>query len=688
MTLFHLIEENKIGVIWNEESIKSILRENEITKSVDIKDDKSILNLIQTSELNGMILLSELTWQGKNYSEFYGFKLLQTLRASREIRFSVPVVLTSIMPEDYFWKRQKENPSFAILRDPSVSFVQLPATLENIIDTLGNPLTEEVWYDVQESLCDLQGLVHEILHGLKNAISVEQNSRYDKERIHQCTLNSIEKAFQGISNLLGLEGKVKNVYEKILEEVNSAINDGEYLRLPKIIDNYEGQLLDNLPERVSINRQIIKERVPWKILLIEDEDNVRENYVSRLAERNLNVLAASNPQEALDMLTEDAPYNAITVVIADYRLEKKYPHGKWYPLQGYALLKEIYRKSTHLLSYFALTAAHRKATNIIQNLNEMNVRLFSKQDLTDEIYFERFVEDLIKEGSQVFNTIVSIPNRKNTRGDSWSRFRPYYRLYRSAKDYQSVDREVSLKADEYIKMVLSKDHISLQDCNYRFGGALKDELSFRNKLLARRIALGLFSNEFTTIDIYFALQSPPLIGFDVENKIDNEIGLAGSRVSALEKIRNRANSFISENLAIAFESDIPDRLLIEERNWLSKSSLVHYSDKLETAMSCIEEALLKYQENIAVSENLQERRFSKRTISIESSQDVASALEEAVSLGDNQELLSSCVEWAVNETLKKNIGERSLQVSGIASILRRLNLWPEYVLSSPENNQF
>lgn len=639
---------------------------------------ESLIRLAGSPQVDSVVILAEMTWDGAKMADFSGLDVLRRLRSSLDRPFTKPVVVTSFMPESYFWGNRFKSPSFAMLMDPGTSFVRLPTTLDRIRESMPPPLPIDVWHDVRESLCDGRGLVLGILHRLKNDLMGLSDETREQEDAMRIIAPILVEAFTAISDIVGRGKNVEEAHRRMLDDCRQALASDRKRSLAMVVEEHQDLIFANFESPVEEVRTSARNPYPWIVLLVEDDAGNLKKTTDVLTNEGLNVIPAADPEAALRILRADEPLNQIAVVIADYRLERQEPKGKWYPLQGYALLREISATSSCLLSLFALTAADRRMTQTIQNRYDISVRIYTKQLLwADPSYLRRLISDIVAEGQRVHEAVISLPGRRYGRGDSWARFKPFYRMHRAARDFGASESKISKSADEFLTLALRNDVAEVASRGLRFGGAARDLESFRLKLLGRRIAVGLFVNQRTAIDVYFALQSPPILGEDVESHVAAS-ARGRSLADGLEIVRNRARSFISENLALGLESDIPEHLLPEERAWLRTSSTIGYWKREAEICELIQNAWSERHGQAGAGSSEEDRSAEARTVKMDSISDLQRFLNWLSQDVSEIEAFRSALHRTIAEREDPQKIVQDLVLLGLDRVFEQAGIWPVF----------
>jgi CheY-like chemotaxis protein len=547
------------------------------------------LDQADLSAASALVILAELNWDSKLKSQFYGIDILRKLRAER--RLIHPVVFCSFLPLSYF----ASNPKYEILKVPGHTFIQLPfrpkkdETIVNYIKrNLGAPLSEELLDDIVDHLCDAKGLIHEIHHHLKNAVVVPPGEQGDISR--QRIVKAVDDAFQILSRMFPNDVRVAETRQRLFKDLGENVFvRNQYSRAIERVSQFAGDF-ERLAPAIADASPTMVEAPPWKILYIEDEAHLRERVQAEFVKRNLACVTAATAEEAFAILKNDAGTNLITLVITDYRLEQPDTFRKWQEMQGYSIIKEVYLNHPNLVSFFALTAASRRALLRVQKTYQVKVNTFSKEDvLSSDGAFNMFAEAVRREGDRVFDAVCSQPQLT-----SWitedSKFaaplKHYYRAHRLALDYETAEAEISAKAKAYVDGVVEVNETSSQPPGHKFqfqAGLAKgpDDPSmlpkFREKLIGRRIALGLFVLlEYYPESIYLAMRKSP---FAQGNEIPSTL---------VDEAKQNLKPLLSTHLALSLVDDVPEHLLVEERAWLTEVLGVDLNEENRIAYTAIE----------------------------------------------------------------------------------------------------
>lgn len=588
-----MVFDSDMFVLWNENRFAEILRkkfgkEKVITYEAD-------LNKLSPN-VNNLLILAELDWNNQHKSEFYGFKIVRDLRLQN--RMLCPISICSFMSKKYFLHNSHKNILFNLFKAPAHNYIPLPYNFD-LIHTLSSPsLSVEMLDDIIEHLCDTEGIYNENLHRLENGLRFLDNENDPRTKI----VELVNVFFDRIVHLFVDEDALIKTRYRWLETLEERVFSENHFQLAgRIVRALGNDLRVTLMPPVTSSIVIPEKKPLWKVLLIEDKLNIRKNIVDAFAKRNIVCESVCSATEAFELLKSDEKTNRITVVIADYRLEDE--NEVWHLLQGYSILKEIYLNKPNLVSFFALTAANRRALLRIQKDYQMRVFVYSKDDvLTSDGGFNIFAQKIREEGNKTFEAIHNKPTCS-----SWlnghTKFRnplkDYYRSHRLSLDYEHAEDYISREAENYTENIRHAIGYGTEPASHHFDfqAGLPDHPEntkalekFRFKLIGRRIALALHIAEgLDRKGIFYALKKDPIVGKVINLNSDET-----------KKLNNQINQLINTHLALSLETDIPDNLLPEERYWLitymnmdiDKSNLFQEAFiALENILTCIQDEL-------------------------------------------------------------------------------------------------
>lgn len=581
-------------IIWDK-IIESLLPDL-VTKGCDVvfdednegceKKDYNVLSLRKLfknlssksfQQYEAIIILVELDWRGKYLQDFYGMELAKKFR----IEYSIlcPIIMCSTLSEKFLLDIPILSLDF--YKTPGVYYLNL-CDIEELDEVLKDTefIDEETLLDISESFVEHKDIISNAIHDLKNKryeflnpLSEEQVGKIVEEQFKRLTL--FFKAFESTIKLL------KNVF---VNEIGKGKTNKD---VEKAIAHLESELNKLVPE---YSPDTLKQyKANWKILFLDDEENIRNEVKAEFEKRGLKCDTASNRDELYDFLKNDESLNHYTVLICDYRL-KEYGKEKYSHKQGYSILKEVYLKKPNYLSLFALSSMNNKALLRFRERYNMKVWTFSKDDVREKAGFNIFCEKVFEEGEKMFGTICNLPGKEykawctsdvNKRVEPFNMF---YRAFRMSEDFEDEEKSIGEKAkkifyeriseknsyDENFKGIIPHEYDFQAGLNKGVSND-KDMIKFKQKLIGRRL--------------YLALRFKGKI-FD---KNDDSIIIPGKKILAalLHRDPKRENKvlskfdtgFFTSMLCMPEDLDKKPVLLTEESHWL-KNDLKYELDKV------------------------------------------------------------------------------------------------------------
>jgi hypothetical protein len=149
-------------ILWNEGRFCKTPEIMLVAPEARCSRDEAERYFAESKALQYVVILAELCWDGRRFSDLYGLDFLCRLRM--EYRLTCPVVVCSFMPETFMLRK------FSLLADFSSNhpFLQLPQSTAAIINRARNgvPLDEPRLNHVIVNCCDPSIRIHRHLtHG-------------------------------------------------------------------------------------------------------------------------------------------------------------------------------------------------------------------------------------------------------------------------------------------------------------------------------------------------------------------------------------------------------------------------------------------------------------------------------------------------------------------------------------------
>lgn len=556
-------------------------------------------------EVQSIVVLAELSWGGRRLSEFYGLEVVRRLRV--EYRLHCPIIVCSFMPESFFlpdaddeehagWKA-----TYNLLEAPGHTFRSLPFDFTKLNEHTGSPLSDILLDDILESLCDLEGLLNEIEHDLRQAVVLNSGQHSEPHYVRDKLQEAVDGAFGKIVRLFPNDPRVERIKTRLWSTLeDSAITKEQPELAIEIVEQFEGELRSLHPTTPGGDvRAVATEELPWKVLFIDDRENIRKRVVEELAKRNVRCEAVATAEEMFAKLDEDASANLFTVVIVDYRLRKP-GSRKWQDMQGYEILEKVAFKPNSI-SLFALTAANRRALQRIIRAQQVKILDYSKVDVLNPHGFNIFAQRVLEEGQRTYEIVANQPHLTSWKKGYKSFKEPlknYYEAHRNAVDYREAEEEIARKAKEYVKRVRAyrrgyRDQpFGFHGMKFRAGlpGGPEDSKAmrlFRIKLVGRRIALALYLLEdMGRHEIFHAMKPDPIP--DAKDYFDDDE----------DKIEDKGtDNLLNTHLALSLPDDVErKRLLVEERAWLGHDLGIDLERRAQQkqAWDVVEEGLARF----------------------------------------------------------------------------------------------
>lgn len=480
-------------ILWNnDEYLKNLT--SVINNSISVKSDIELVHNLTHPGIKAIIILIELKWGKKYYSDFYGLEIAQRIR--REHKITAPIIFCSFLqPESFFYSTEQKQISskVQILKASGSYFIPLPFSITQLHDKMEEtkPLSPVSLIDVIEKCCNPIGTVIDLLHPLKSPI------------------NNIP--VEEFNNLLNkIEGFITQEQKEILDYnslVASAINKLSIADLEGFKSEVQ-QLERNCIELFNSNRDsstIHGKRDNIPVLLLEDDINNCKKIKEELAneDRNIDVIYFQDSSEALKAIENDT-INNYRVVIADWRLYKNNNFNEWQDYQGYKFLEEA--SKNHLFAPIALTSMNDSSVHEIRNKLSIKVDLYKKEHLINNNNWEIFADIIRQKYNDINDIICSLPSsptwkkRENNKPS-------YAELYREMRlggnwimEEKSISEESNKLWENFNNHFINENVFPLSEFNIPIN-------NIRNLLIVRRIwfALWFKRNEINKADSILAI---------------------------------------------------------------------------------------------------------------------------------------------------------------------------------------
>jgi CheY-like chemotaxis protein len=470
-----------------------------------------------------IVILAELTIDGKKGSDLYGLDIVQMLRLNNKI--TAPILVFSFMPESFFISSGDPTKKGNILKAPAHKFIQLPCDFKNEVLITQDSLDEDLLEDINFAFFDLHGIASEILHDLPNKLDSIESRGKDPELLFMELKPIIENSFEKLSTLIESNelNKLQNIKNTLFDELKKDIEKkigsnqsskrgDQYKNSRTIIKLFSGQIYAMLPESTEVERKTNSPgKTRWEVLYIDDDESNLLILSEYFSTKDIVCHTAISAADAFNILENDKA-GKIKIVITDIRLLDG--NTKWQSKQGYQILKKLNKEHPFPLGYFVLTSKMGTIIKSIQKKSEFTIQWYDKKDvLTSETGFNSFFSVVIKRGDEIYFLSKSQPKIKVwTTGNSRIKcpLSIYYKVYIESSDYEEQKKEINKMAEAFIKNYERKVEneileLTLTHEKIDFQEAFMKKFT-NNILVGRRVAIGLHCMGYSGEQIFKALK--------------------------------------------------------------------------------------------------------------------------------------------------------------------------------------
>ena len=590
-----MIQSDNYFILWSNNATASALKKDFSLEYVICSAPE-----LRTAKLDlakGIIVLCELNWDEKGIerepSKFCGVDLVRHhLRLSRKLK--APILFVSFMPESYF-----KSAKYMIMNAVGHRFKQLEPSIwgsweKEFLKKDLNPLNQIQFSDIVTNLCDLRGLIGEIIHNAENKVpGVLNHHNLEKNKKLEQVFQILEDSLDDICSLLNYRTDMLSVKKEVIYHFKQKVEkDGNLDEAKTFLSQYREQLQALAQDTEVPATPMFLER-GWKILLLDDDPDGIKEIIKNLKKYGVVIDVYKDALEATKAIEENekAVENKkkippITVVISDYRL---YIPGtkRHQPLQGYDFLLQTSDPSQHdLKALVALSGLNRSF--LLESFRKYNCRVevYAKADIiTSDRAAQVFAENIIQLGEENYQALLSKP-----RGKWKTDKKPFYVAYRQSADYAEAEYQIRIKARNYVDVVRhilndrsNSNHLQMPGLdtfsdlstslskNVKLSFSEKMEI-FQKLLIARRIAIWLiFFEGFGIKSVYTALIHGILDASHLEK------GTPTPTPEEKSRIKGKVTDLITTHLCISIK-DFPTKLLVEEISWLKYDMGVDIDD--------------------------------------------------------------------------------------------------------------
>lgn len=202
-------------ILWNKDEFAQTLR----NKSAEVITTRVELDVLMQSksDLNGIVILAELTWNENKLTNFYGFDILEMLRSA--YRLKCPICLCSFLEER---RLSRQYPILDLSQNHP--FVQLPATPKDVFDVIESSETADEFRlnDIVLNYCNLNSKVVRLMThglGLREILQNPKNSLPDHVWDHIKNDISLLKKY----SIFFKRNEITKQTKILIEEIDSVI---------------------------------------------------------------------------------------------------------------------------------------------------------------------------------------------------------------------------------------------------------------------------------------------------------------------------------------------------------------------------------------------------------------------------------------------------------------------------------
>ena len=538
-----------------------------------IVSESEFENLVadEVANYSRIVIIAELLWQDKKYTDFYGIDIAVLLRL--KLKVLSPVCILSFLPKDYFEKCNEIK--YNILRARGSCFVQLPVSFPDVEKTLLSvtPLSMATLTYLSTLLIDVRHIINVLRHDLR--------METDNNKI--CI--SLKKTEQLSTT---------NVYPKLQElakKIISAHYDGN-------TDTFYS-LTKELIHTLNIHSQTLMQNTPLvdnaaksKLLLLDDNFNDL-NWAKDALAPYFEVIPFQDALEA-KMYIEGDSRNELSAIICNWQLLK--PDSKEHQeLLGFEVLDFASKRGFYAL--FSITATDDFSIREIDSHLNFEHLPITKDFQQGDALWKMYVPIIRQKTDRILALIASLPT-----GEAWNNnfkldykkengkkiaYKKYFKSLkekyiekRNSIDWHLFENEISAETSkiwEYYKEKAFEADGRVDMFNLKDQWGLELNRDIRNFLIIRRLYLAFWFNkmkleilvkvpgkgwiEDPVINIYSVLRGRYFQDLEAED---------GAK-DAYSKLNNAAKVFVNQ-LSIE-PGKLPQGILPEEKAWLAAQKI-------------------------------------------------------------------------------------------------------------------
>lgn len=290
------MKKNNVLIIWNEVTDKKHLEhfiQNSFFSADETLFDFAFNKLeFEAKQRNWcdythLIVLCELTWNDKLYSNLYGIDLMKN-----EIRLkgiNLPVLFLSFLSREQLIELNNLNDIISTYALGN-HFIQLPTPTKSEIEKFYKmELVPETEMEDTLNFISLDKIISTIRHDVTN--------------------NNIDECILRLSNIVEKSNKSNKEKEELLLKLNK-----KNYTVEKVIS-----ICDELEKKLPDNRSLENNNIKYKVLLLEDTATDGIKALIKEAKDTLDIVHFKKTSEAYEALIDDT-FNEFLVIIVDFRI--------------------------------------------------------------------------------------------------------------------------------------------------------------------------------------------------------------------------------------------------------------------------------------------------------------------------------------------------------------------------------
>jgi len=555
--MHYVNDDRSFGIFWNDILPNSFYRVDDHFQELPINIGKD--DLCKT-----IIILAELTWNGKKYSDFYGFDIACELRLKHKLL--IPIVMVSFMPETFF----QDNYKYNILKARGTDFLQLPFEPEELVKCASQirSLSPASLADISSLLLNSRYLIDRFTHDIR--FELDETSL-------------ITKANNILSDLPD-DYKKNYPWDELISKLAANLSEEEfYLQKKEIIIKLNSLLIPTFDE--------FDESKKYRILLLEDNPDDASKILDAL-QPYYEITLISTGEDAIRLIDQDE-INEYQALICDWRLLKS-GTDKQQNWQGYEVME--YASSKRFYALFSLTSLDDDSRKIISPYLHYSFTPLTKDFEKGNSLWRLYIPIINQRIEDNLGIIASLPTgegwnkqdkadykidnqgNKQTSKKIFASFHQQYLQKRNNSSFVLWNIEISEIANRlwnYYQLALAPQHNrSLLDIASKWGIELNRDV--KNVLTIRRLYLALWYNHskleiiinYKSHKKFISIENPVVNIYSVlRNKHwDDLLDGSSDEDQIFKKLQSAAKAFVSQ-LALEPKS-LPAGILPEEKAWL------------------------------------------------------------------------------------------------------------------------